>query len=300
MSERDQAGDVGDAAALYALGALDPEEIRRVEVRLMQGDSALRAETDAFASVVERLGHAAPPVAPAPALRARLLDAVRTGSRLTIVRADEGRWDTTPAGILAKRLLRDPIARRATTLVSMRGSAVYPSHRHRETEELYILEGTLDVHGHRLGPGDYCAALGGSVHRSAATEHGCRFLVSASEDDELLEFGEPSRRGLLFVPDGRGTWARAETGVAVRRVAVDPHFGVATVLVRMAAGSRGAVRGQQIYVLDGEARLTDGGALRAGDFCGTVTGVAEVSDSPTGCLLLVLAARGTIAQEVGP
>ena len=118
---------------------------------------------------------------------------------------------------------------------------MYPSHRHRETEELYILEGSLEVHGHHLGPGDYCAALGGSVHRSASTEHGCRFLVSASEEDELLGSAEPSHRGLLFVPDGRGTWGHPETGVAVRRVAIDARFGVATVLVRMAAGSRSAV-----------------------------------------------------------
>lgn len=74
--------------------------------------------------------------------------------------------------------------------------------------------------------------------------------------------------------------------------------GVATVLVRMAAGSHGAIRGQQIYVLSGEARLTDGGPLHAGDFCGTVTGTAEITDSPAGCLLLVLAARGAIAKEV--
>jgi hypothetical protein len=115
----------------------------------------------------------------------------------------------------------------------------------------YILEGTLDVHRHTAR--DYLAALGGSVHRSASTEHGCRFLVSASEDDELLGSADSSRRGLLFVPDGRGAWSHPETGVAVRRVAVDARFGVATVLVRMAAGSQCAVRGQQIYVLDGEA-----------------------------------------------
>ena len=94
-------------------------------------------------------------------------------------------------------------------------------------------------------------------------------------------------------------WGQAEAGVAVRRVAIDPRFGVATVLVRMAAGSRCAVRGQQIYVLDGEARLTHSAALHAGDFSGTLTGTIEVSDSPTGCLLLVLAARGAIAQEAG-
>jgi hypothetical protein len=300
MSERDHADDLLEAASLYALGALDPADARNLEFRLMQGDGPLRAELEAFAPVVARLGHAAPPIPPARAVRARLLKAVRASSHLTIVRAAEGVWAPTPAGILAKGLLRDPIGGRATTLVSMRGGSVYPSHRHRDTEELYILEGSLDVHGYRLGPGDYCAALEGSVHRSASTPAGCRFLASGSEEDELLGSAEPSRRGLLFVPDGRGSWHSAEPGVAVRRLALDPHLGVATVVVRMAPGSRGPVRGRQMYVLDGAARLTVGGPLRTGDFCGTLTGTIEVADSPTGCLLLVLAARGAIAQEVGP
>jgi anti-sigma factor ChrR (cupin superfamily) len=201
-------------------------------------------------------------------------------------------------GTLAKILLRDSAGRRATSLVSMRAGSVYPGHRHRETEELYILDGALDVHGHHLGAGDYCAALGGSVHRSASSAHGCRFLVSASEEDELLDSPEASPRGLLVVPEGRGPWTALEAGVAVRRIAVDSRFGVATALVRMAAGSRHAVRGQQIYVLEGAARLSSGEALGRGDFCGTVMGAVEVAGSPAGCLLLVLAARGTIAREV--
>jgi anti-sigma factor ChrR (cupin superfamily) len=300
MSEREHADDPVAAAALHALGALDAADAGAVERRLVQGDAAFRAEAGAFAEVVGRLGLAAPPLAAAPAVRARMLDAVRAAARLTIVRADEKSWETTPAGTLARTLMRDPVARRATSLVSMRAGSVYPTHRHRETEELYILEGALDVHGHHLGAGDYCAALGGSVHRSAATAHGCRFLVSASEEDELVGGAEPSPRGLLFVPASRGTWTPLEGGLAVRRIAVDGRFGVATALVRMAAGSRAGVRGQQIYVLEGAARLRSGEALGAGDFCGTVAGTAEVVDSAAGCLLLVLAARDAIAQEGAP
>jgi quercetin dioxygenase-like cupin family protein len=299
MSERERADELRDEAALYALGALDPDEARRVEVRLLEGDRGLRAEIDAFASAVAHLGHAASPVPPEGATRARLLDTVRAASRPTIVRADEGRWDPMPAGSRAKSLLRDRLGGRATTLVRLESGSVYPSHRHRETEELYILEGTLHVLGHRLGPGDYCAARGGSVHRSASTDVGCHLLVSASEEDELLESAEPSPRGLLFVPGGQRPWRRLHPGVAVRRLAVDAQFGVATVVVRMEARSRYAVRGREIYVLEGEAQLADGAPLRAGDFCGAVAGTVEVAESATGCRLLVLAARGTLAQEVG-
>jgi quercetin dioxygenase-like cupin family protein len=286
-----------EEAALYALGALDPDEAHRLELRLMQGDVALGAQIGSFAPVVGQIGQALPPVAPGPAIRTRLLDNVHAASRPSIVRADEGTWEPTRAGTVAKGLMRDPIGRRVTALVRMRPGSVYPSHRHQETEELYILGGTLDAHEFHLGPGDYCAALGGSVHRSASTERGCEFLVSASVDDDFLRTPEPSSRGLLFVPDREGAWGPREAGVTTRRVAIDPAFGVATVLVRMEAGSRGAIRGQQIYVLTGEARLADGELLRAGDFCGTPAGTAEVTESPTGCLLLVLAARGAIARE---
>jgi quercetin dioxygenase-like cupin family protein len=288
---------LAEDAAAYALGALEADEARRLELRLVEGDASGRAEISSFAPVVAQLGHAASPLAPGPRVRARLLEAVRAASRLTIVRAAEGTWDPTPAGPLAKRLMRDAIGRRATSLVKMRPGSSYPSHRHRETEELYILSGSLAVHGFRLGAGDYCAALGGSVHRSATTEEGCEFLVSASEDDELLGATGPSGRGLLFVPDG-GAWGHQTAGVAVRHVALDPLFGVATVLVRMAPGSRGAIRGQQIYVLRGEARLAGGELLSAGDYCGTPAGTAEVADSPAGGLILVLAARGSITREV--
>jgi hypothetical protein len=85
--------------------------------------------------------------------------------------------------------------------------------------------------------------------------------------------------------------------VAVQRVAVDLRYGVATVVVRMDPRSRYAVRGREIYVLGGEARLTDGGALRAGDFCGAVAGAVEIAESTPGCRLLVLAARGALAGD---
>jgi anti-sigma factor ChrR (cupin superfamily) len=297
MSEPDRADGLFDEAALYALGALDPEETRRVDARLLEGEGALRAEIDAFAAVVAGLGHAALPVPPGAETRRRLRDAVRAASRPVIVRADEGTWNPTPAGALARTLLRDRLGGRATSLVRMERRSVYPSHRHRKTEEIYILEGALDVLGHRLGPGDYCAARGGSVHQSASTDEGCQFLVSASEADELLEAVEPSPRGLLFAPGGRGEWHSLHPGVAVQRVAVDLRYGVATVVVRMDPRSRYAVRGREIYVLGGEARLTDGGALRAGDFCGAVAGAVEVAESTSGCRLLVLAARGALAGD---
>jgi anti-sigma-K factor RskA len=61
-----------DAAAAYALGAVDAETRRAVEAALPT-DAALAREVDSFAPVVAMLALAAPSLAPPPALRARVL-----------------------------------------------------------------------------------------------------------------------------------------------------------------------------------------------------------------------------------
>jgi anti-sigma factor ChrR (cupin superfamily) len=293
MSEQDRDALHTDAS-LYALGALEPDEVRAFELTLAAGETEALRETARLAPLVAQLGQAVVPVRPRLDLRARVLEAVAAAARISIVRAREAAWAATADGITASPLLRDPVSRRVTSLISMAREAVYPSHRHAETEEFYILDGDLDVHGHALGPGDYCAARGGTVHRTASTRAGCRFIVRGSEEDEVLAAPEPSGRGILFVAASEGAWHLREPGIEVKRVAVDDGFGVATVVVRMTAGTRHPIRGGQIYVLEGAARLAGGEELRAGDFCGTAAGTAEVAESVSGCLLLVLSARGDL------
>lgn len=291
MSHREPSDDLLGQAALHALGAAEPAAAADLERHLAEGCAVCTGALAAFSAVVGLLGEAPPAVAPPPPLRQRVLEAVAASARLTIVRSDEGHW--TPgaaAGSLVKRLLRDPGAGRVTALVSMRPGTVYPGHAHADTEELYMLEGDLEVQGRPLGPGDYCAAAGGTVHRSAATAGGCRFIVRASEDDRMVEAAQPSPAGLHFVLSSGGEGGDATT----RALFTDPSRGAETLVVRMRAGSRGQVSGRQIYVIDGAVRLASGEQLRAGDFCGSASGIARVGDSDTGCTLLVLSATRAV------
>ncbi|MEW6273227.1 MAG: hypothetical protein AB1689_28445, partial [Thermodesulfobacteriota bacterium] len=61
-----------DRAALYALGALPPEQAAGFEERL-RGAPALRAEVDALRAAASELAFAAQAVPPRPAVRERLL-----------------------------------------------------------------------------------------------------------------------------------------------------------------------------------------------------------------------------------
>jgi quercetin dioxygenase-like cupin family protein len=74
----------------------------------------------------------------------------------------------------------------ATTMVRMDPAVRYPSHRHTETEELFMLEGDLVVEGKVMRAGDYCRGESGSIHGEVYTETGAVFLVLASGSDEIL------------------------------------------------------------------------------------------------------------------
>lgn len=67
---------VDDLIDAYALGALEPAEVERVE-RHLEGCAACQALLDSARAVADDLLVAVPPVAPPPALRARVLDRIR-------------------------------------------------------------------------------------------------------------------------------------------------------------------------------------------------------------------------------
>jgi len=183
-----------DRAALYALGQLPAEEARAFEARLAAGDEAYRAEIAAFRAVVDDLAYAARPEAPPPGLRARLLERIvadeppvieRDGLRF--VRSGQFEWEPgVAAGIEVKRLFEDAGTGRVTMLVRLAPGAAYPSHRHADVEELYLLEGQVFVSGVLMRAGDYCRAEADSVHERIHTPSGCLFIATASQRNEFL------------------------------------------------------------------------------------------------------------------
>ena len=193
--------DSSEWASLYALGEFAPDDKSSFEQHLNGGcvecRTALRELGDVMADLATGVS-----MAPPPALRERLLKVVaenyatsepgRDGvllrkAGLLIMRSDELPWVAAPVpGILSKSLFVDEHRKYSTSLVRIEPRAVYPSHRHNDIEEVFLLEGDFFIDGVRMVPGDCCRSEPGSVHGQSTTESGALLLVLASQQDEML------------------------------------------------------------------------------------------------------------------
>ena len=190
-----------ELAALYAAGAMPATEAAEFELHLREGCTACASELQSLQATVAQLAFAAPPAAPPADLRARLMHRIAEDSSrgatlpgllfrqagLLISRPSEMDWQSgAVAGVLSKPLFVDESRGYATALVRMTAGTRYPSHRHKDVEELYLLEGDLNVGGIPMRPGDYCRAEPESVHGEVFTQTGALFVVLSSTHDELL------------------------------------------------------------------------------------------------------------------
>ena len=187
--------DMRERAALYALGALSPDEAREFEADLAASDQQVRDELAELRAVVDELAYGAPPHAAPAALRERVMARVaeedapgfeRDG--LSFVRGERVGWQPGYVpGMEVKLLAADAERRRRTLLVRMAPGTVYPAHRHSDLEEIYMLEGDYVVAGVLMHAGDYCRAETGTVHEATRTLSGCVFMVTASLQDQRLD-----------------------------------------------------------------------------------------------------------------
>lgn len=151
----------------------------------------------------EALALSLPPVDPRPAVRETLLAkaraeaAARTASSppegffrvkpgVTGVRTSTAAWIASPIpGIEYKLVARDPERGTRTQLVRFAAGARYPRHRHAGTEEIFLLEGTVQVNGVLLRAGDYCRSEPGTEEFGTFSETGGLALIVSSERDEV-------------------------------------------------------------------------------------------------------------------
>ena len=197
--------ETSERAALYALGALEGEEVQAFEQHLEEGCVSCQAELEGFKAVVGQLGHSATVVAPRNSLRTELMERVKNegqGSKkddiptpqakegeagLTFVRASDELWQEVMPGILLKPLSVDTAQGRMTALVRMAPGVTYPPHRHTAPEEFYCLEGTCFIGGQLLHPGDYHRAETGTIHHETSTKDGCLILGIFSPNNEMFD-----------------------------------------------------------------------------------------------------------------
>jgi len=191
--------EVAESAALYALGLLSESEHSSIDRHLAEGCSICQSEIsrcgDSLALWSEQTA-----VSPPASLRRKLLESLHerqdpkagppllsAGSGLTVLRTTKMEWTPGPTpGLSVKVLFDDSEHDMRTFLVRMAPGSLYPSHRHKAVEEVYVLEGEFQVEGIELTAGDFCLSAPESVHPNTFSNSGCLLIVKASKHDEVL------------------------------------------------------------------------------------------------------------------
>ena len=193
--------NIHDRVSSYALGVLDRDDWVQFEEHLGAGCPPCQAELDLDRESIARLASAFE-IDPPPGLRERVLGRARQAARfsgadfqkgilfqeagLLISRSGEMDWKQLAPGVSYKPLFRDEKRKYHTSLVRMGAGATYPSHRHSDVEELFMISGDFHLAGLSMGPGDYCRAEPGTMHGVTHTDSGCVFLLCASELNQVM------------------------------------------------------------------------------------------------------------------
>ena len=105
----------------------------------------------------------------------------------TVVRRDEAEWRALPApGVSVKVLREDKDTGEWTAVSRFEAGARFPTHNHPGGEQVFILEGDLQVGRHRLKAGDYLYTPPGGKH-AVSTESGCLLLATGLRPIEILK-----------------------------------------------------------------------------------------------------------------
>lgn len=176
-----------DLADVYALGALDGEELVQFQAHLSAGCAECRARVNNSAGALALVAGALDQLTPPDRVKSRLfeqIDAEKPGLVFTF--ANDGEWQAMAPGVEAKVLNMDPDRQRVTALVRMAPGSRYGDHRHTRTEELIVIEGSCYCGGRLLRKGDYHRAEAGSIHFNTYTDDGSLMLIITSVANEML------------------------------------------------------------------------------------------------------------------
>jgi anti-sigma factor ChrR (cupin superfamily) len=202
-----------DLAPLYALDLLDLEERLWVEAQVVDCPD-LAAELASYQAAVGAIPYSASVMPMAADLKDRLfdrlafpvenrldLDAVEASTNsqsenqsaeqseptMVAIRSADLQWQPYQTeGVEVAVLFLDPINRMCSAVVKAADGIIYPLHQHHGIEEIYVLEGELEIDGHVYLAGDYIRSYPNSIHPPATTK-GCKFLIRACLDDNYDE-----------------------------------------------------------------------------------------------------------------
>ncbi len=173
-------------AAEYALGTLGAAERERFAQALAR-DQHLQGLVEDWQSRLAPLAENIDPVEPPPQLWATIEksiddeDAVLPGT--ITVHAEDEDWRTIAPGVDVKLLYINREEGYQNLLLRCAPGARIPSHDHRQSEEAFVLEGSLEVGPKFLKAGDYHIALAGTPHPDIISKAGCLIYLRTELDD---------------------------------------------------------------------------------------------------------------------
>jgi hypothetical protein len=186
-----------ELAPLYTLDLLDLEERLWVEAQVLECPD-LAEELASYQTAVGLLPYAAPPMPMSADLKDRLFDrlglapieaeassspAVSPDPAMFAVRSGDRQWQPhRMPGVEVAVLFNDTVNRMRSLVVKVAAGVTYPLHQHHGIEEIYMLEGELDLFGEIYLAGDYIRSHPNSCH-APSTSTGCMFLIRTSIDD---------------------------------------------------------------------------------------------------------------------
>ena len=202
-----------EQAALYALGALAPNEAQRFRAQLV-ADAELEFETEAYETIVNELALSPFAYAPATGVRERLMARIAATPQehaaqavappalaidasafvpsafvpsAYVQRFDEGHWKPLASHVSCKILHRDPISKMVTSLVRLEPGGYLPRHRHLGFEQTLVVSGDCIVNGQTFYAGDFRTQEQGTVDTEVTTQFGTTILMIAPEHIEILD-----------------------------------------------------------------------------------------------------------------
>jgi hypothetical protein len=176
---------------LYAVRALPASEVRFLEAHLATCADC-QEEMETLRPIVESfVSWPTDVLRPSASLWDRLTQriAAETGEQPVLPapeRWTEAEWKDVAPGISCKLLATDTEKNRVSMLVRLAPGTDYPPHRHAGVEELYMLDGELNVDDEKFYPGDYRREDADTVDHRVWSETGCTCVLITSFRDVIL------------------------------------------------------------------------------------------------------------------
>ncbi|MFG6106797.1 cupin domain-containing protein [Leptothoe sp. EHU-05/26/07-4] len=191
-----------DAAALYALDALEADERRQFEQALLDSVE-LEQEVRGCEEVVANLAYGASPVPMAADLKDRLFQRIAQQSigpssdlvellDLPIAelkhQAAELDWALMPGNSGAEIAMWrvDDCDREVAFFVRKATGGLFPNHAHASGETVLVLDGDFVV-DHQVYRSGECVSSPGNTSHQPKTLNGCLLFCVSSMDDDILE-----------------------------------------------------------------------------------------------------------------